>query len=70
MADFVNTNGTLNQAADSFQTVAHKLSAVWQRFAKRQATDIELMQNFIASKKHRHPKDDPWILLEVARRDI
>ncbi len=70
MADIVNANGTLNQTADSFQAVVHRISAMWQRFAKRQATDIEVMRAYTASKKHRHLKDDPWFLLEVERKYV
>ncbi len=69
MADFVGTqaHATLNWAAESLKPVAHRLSAVLRDLTGRRASGIELAQNFSASKKHIHLKDDPWFLLEATR---
>ncbi len=64
MTDFIKTlpqaHVTLKQAAESFKTVAHRLSAVFQRFARWWTSGARMMQNLSAYKEQYQEKADRY----------
>ena len=66
MTDFIKTlpqaHVTLNKAIvkESFKTVAHRLSAVFQRFARWWTSGARMMQNLSAYKEQYQEKADRY----------